>query len=74
LTTIAALNSWLWWIATRGQHPRPELVGAFFPLLLLLPGTALAAISPQHAPYVWVLAFGGLLAHRFVRNRSADVG
>jgi len=73
LCTIAGLSSWLWWIATRGQHPRPELVGAFFPLLMLLPGTALAAVAPQQAPYIWVLAFGGLLAHRFVRGRSAGM-
>jgi uncharacterized membrane protein len=72
LSTIAGLNSWLWWIVTRGQHPRPELVGAFFPLLLLLPGTALAAVAPQYAKYVWILAFSALLAHRFVRGRSAD--
>lgn len=71
LTTIAGLNSWLWWIATRGQRTRPELAGAFFPLLMLLPGTALAAVAPQYAQYIWLLAFGGLLAHRFGRDRSA---
>ena len=70
LTTIASLNSWLWWIATRGQHRRPELVGAFFPLLVLLPGTALAAVAPQSAQFIWVLAFGALLAHRLVREES----
>jgi uncharacterized membrane protein len=72
LCTIASLNTWLWWLATRGQHPRPELVGAFFPLLILLPGTALAAVAPQNAQFFWVLAFGGMLAHRFVRGRPSD--
>jgi Endosomal/lysosomal potassium channel TMEM175 len=47
LSTIAGLNSWLWWLATRGQHPRPELVGAFAPLVMLLPGTAVAAVAPH---------------------------
>jgi uncharacterized membrane protein len=72
LSTIAGLNSWLWWIATRDQRPRLELVGAFFPLLVLLPGTALAAVAPEQAKYIWVLAFGGLLTHRFARVGSAD--
>lgn len=72
LSSIAGLNSWLWWIATRDHYPRPELFGAFFPLLLLVPGTALAAVAPQFAQYIWVLAFSALLAHRLVRNRSAD--
>ncbi len=72
LTAIAAFNAWLWWIATRGQPSRPELVGALFPLALLLPGTALATVSPQHAQYLWLLAFGGVLAHRFAGGRSAE--
>ncbi len=71
LTAIAALNAWLWWIATRGQPSRPELAGALFPLLLLLPGTALATVAPQYAQYLWLLAFGGVLVHRFVGGRSA---
>lgn len=69
LSSIAGLNSWLWWIATGNQHPRPELAGALSPLLMLLPGTAVAAVAPQYAQFIWVLAFGGLLAHRFVRDR-----
>lgn len=71
LTAIAALNAWLWWIATRGQPSRPELVGALFPLLLLLPGTVLATVAPQYAQYLWLLAFGGVAAHRFVGGRTA---
>jgi uncharacterized membrane protein len=74
LSTIAGLNSWLWWLATRGQHPRPELVGAFAPLVMLLPGTAVAAVAPQYAKFIWVLAFGALLAHRLVREEPGKVG
>jgi hypothetical protein len=59
------------WIATRGQPSRPELVGALFPLLLLLPGTALATVAPQYAKYLWLLAFAGVLAHRFAGGRGA---
>jgi uncharacterized membrane protein len=69
LTTIAGLNAWLWWLATRDQKLRPELVGAVFPLLLLLPGTAVASVAPEYAQYIWLLAFGALLAHRFVRGQ-----
>jgi uncharacterized membrane protein len=72
LSMIAGFNAWLWWLATRDRHPRPELVGAFAPLLVLLPGTAVAAVAPQYARFIWVLAFGALLAHRFVREQSAD--
>jgi hypothetical protein len=57
--------------ATRGQPERPELAGALSPLLLLLLGTAVAAVSPKYAQYLWLLAFGGVLAHRFVGGRSA---
>ena len=71
LSTIAGLNSWLWWLATRGQHPRPELVGAFAPLVMLLPGTAVAAVAPHYAKFIWLLAFGALVSHRFVRNQAA---
>ena len=71
LTAIAAVNAWLWWIATRGQPSRPELAGALFPLLMLLPGTAVATVAPQYAQYLWLLAFGGVLVHRFGRDRTA---
>ena len=63
-----------WWLATRGQHPRPELVGAFAPLVMLLPGTAVAAVAPQYAQFIWALAFGALLAHRLVRDESGKAG
>jgi uncharacterized membrane protein len=66
LTIIAALNAGLWWLATSGRR-HPEIIGAIFPVLVFIPGTAVAAIAPQYAPYFWFLAFGGLLARRFVR-------
>jgi uncharacterized membrane protein len=71
LTLIAALNAWLWWIVTRGQHPRPELAGALFPVLALLSGTVVASIAPHDAKYVWLLAFGGLVAHRVFGGKQA---
>jgi hypothetical protein len=37
---------------------------------MLLPGTAVAAVAPQYAQFIWVLAFGALLAHRLVREES----
>ena len=61
LSTIAALNAWLWWIATRERRSRHELHRALFPLLLLLLGTLVAAFSPQYARYFWLLAFGAVL-------------
>ncbi len=66
LTVIAALNAWLWWLAARGRHA--ELAGAIFPVLVFLPGTALAVVAPQYAQYLWFLAFGALLMRRFFRN------
>jgi len=62
LTVTAALNAWLWWLATHRLYP--ELAGAIFPVLVLLPGTIVAAFAPQYAQYVWLLAFGGLLVRR----------
>jgi hypothetical protein len=37
---------------------------------LLLLGTAVAAVSPKYAQCLWLLAFAGVLAHRFVGGRS----
>jgi len=71
LSAIAALNAWLWWIATRGQRPRPELVRSLVPLLALLPGTAVAAVAPQDAQYLWLLGFGALAIRRSFGGRSA---
>jgi len=61
LSMIAALNAWLWWIATPAHAER---IGALFALLMLLPGTLVAAVAPQYARYVWLLAFGGVVVHR----------
>jgi uncharacterized membrane protein len=71
LTTIAALNAWLWWIAARGHHRRVEFAGSLFALLLLLSGTVVAAFAPQYALYLWLLAFGGVVVHRFFGSGSA---
>ena len=67
LTVIAALNAWLWWLATR-DHRHADLAAAIFPVLVFLPGTALAAVTPQYAQYLWFLAFGALLMRRFFRS------
>jgi uncharacterized membrane protein len=72
LTTIAGLNAWLWWLATRRGRP-PELIGAIFPVLVFVPGTIVAAVAPPYATYFWLLAFGGLLVRRFYRGESAAI-
>lgn len=66
LIVIAALSALLWWLAVRVQR-HPEIVGALFPILVFIPGTAIATVDPRVAPYFWFLGFGGLLARRFVR-------
>jgi uncharacterized membrane protein len=68
LSLIAILNAWLWWIVMGGW--RHEFVAALFPILIFLPGTAVAAVAPQYAAYVWFFAFGGLLIQRFVNRPS----
>jgi uncharacterized membrane protein len=72
LTIIAALNAWLWWLALRDVRPRYELVGALFPLLVFVPGIALAGIAPRYAPYFWFLAFGALVVRRFFGRKGAE--
>jgi TMEM175 potassium channel family protein len=66
LTLIATLNAWLWWL-TLQKRRHPDMVGAIFPVLVFIPGTLVAAVAPNLAPYVWVLGFGGMVARRFVR-------
>ena len=73
LSTIAALNAWLWWIATRDRRSRHELRPALFALLVLLLGTLVAAFAPQYARYFWLLAFGGVLLRRPV-SEGDEVG
>jgi uncharacterized membrane protein len=69
LTVIAALNAWLWWLATRKHHYASEFAGALFPLLVFVPGTLVALVAPHVVKYVWFLAFGGLVVHRFFRDQ-----
>jgi uncharacterized membrane protein len=69
LTAIGTINASLWWLAVRGSRYY-DMFGAAFPLLAFVPGTMVAAVAPQYAPYVWLLGFGGLLVHRFVRTEA----
>ena len=71
LSTIAAFNAWLWWIATRDRPSHNEFRRALLPLLLLLLGTLVAVFAPQYARYFWLLAFGGVLLRR---SSFADKG
>jgi uncharacterized membrane protein len=70
LTAMAGLNAWLWWFATRDGRPRPELVGAVFPVLVFLPCTVIAVFAPQYVQYFWFIAFGGIVVRRFVGGRN----
>lgn len=74
LTSIAALNAGLWWLASRGGR-YTEFVGAIFPVVVFVPGIAIAAFAPEYVQYFWMLGFGGLAARRFVRaepGKAAD--
>lgn len=63
LTVIAGLNALLWWLARKGRWF--EVAGAIFPVLIFVPGIAIAAIVPQYVQYFWCLAFLGLVVRRF---------
>jgi uncharacterized membrane protein len=63
LTAIAGLNAWLWWAILGGW--RRETLASLFPLLVFIPGTIVAAFAPHVAPFLWFIAFGGLLIRRF---------
>ncbi|MGY4489008.1 putative membrane protein [Bradyrhizobium sp. LM3.2] len=63
LTAIAGLNAWLWWRILGGW--RHEIMASMFPLLVFIPGTIVAAFAPHVAPFLWFIAFGGLLIQRF---------
>lgn len=63
LTAIAGLNAWLWWTILGGW--RRETMASLFPLLVFIPGTIVAAFAPHIAPFLWFIAFGGLLIRRF---------
>ncbi|MBR0849330.1 DUF1211 domain-containing protein [Bradyrhizobium diazoefficiens] len=68
LTAIAGLNAWLWWVILGGW--RSELMASLFPLLVFIPGTVVAAYAPYIAPYVWNIAFAGLLIRRLYTTRT----
>jgi uncharacterized membrane protein len=70
LTVIAGLNAWLWALATQGRTS--ELAGAIFPVLVFLPGTAVALFAPHYAQYLWFLAFGALLVRRLFAARPVE--
>jgi hypothetical protein len=40
-------------------------MASMFPLLVFIPGTIVAAFAPHVAPFLWFIAFGGLLIQRF---------
>ncbi|NUR10726.1 MAG: DUF1211 domain-containing protein [Bradyrhizobium sp.] len=69
LTAIAGLNAWLWWTIVGGW--RREMMASLFPLLVFIPGTIVAAFAPHIAPYVWNIAFAGLVIQRFYGARTA---
>ncbi len=71
LTIIAALNAALWWLALPGARSA-EIVGAVFPVIVFVPGIAIAAFSPDYVQYFWMLGFGGFLARRWVRPAPAQ--
>ena len=72
LTIIAALNAWLWWTVLGGW--RHEMMASLFPILVFLPGTAVAAVAPAYAPYMWFMAFGALAIRRFAGGKPAADG
>jgi TMEM175 potassium channel family protein len=69
LTVMAGLNAILWFLVTRNWRA-PEFAGSIFPVLVFLPGIAVAAVAPQYAQYLWVLAFGALLMRRSFRSNG----
>ncbi|MFK4506630.1 DUF1211 domain-containing protein [Bradyrhizobium daqingense] len=72
LTAIAGLNAWLWWTILRGWGR--EIMASMFPLAVFIPGTIVAAFAPQIAPFVWFIAFGGLLIQRFYVAPNPSAG
>jgi len=70
LTAIAGFNAVLWWLATRGGKPHPDLWAAIFPVMVFLPCTGVALYAPQYVAYFWFIAFGALLVRRFAARRA----
>jgi uncharacterized membrane protein len=57
LTLIAVLNALLWILALRGRHDPYSLVTALFPVFVFVLATAVAAVAPMAAQFIWSLAF-----------------
>lgn len=72
LTAIASLNALLWWTILRGWSR--EIVASLFPVAVFIPGTVVAVFAPHLAPFVWFLAFGGLLIQRFYVAPNPSAG
>ena len=72
LSGAAGLNAWLWWRILGGW--RHEIMASLFPLLVFIPGTIVAAFAPHIAPFVWFIAFGGVLIQRFYVAPNPSAG
>ncbi|MDD1526161.1 DUF1211 domain-containing protein [Bradyrhizobium sp. WBOS7] len=72
LTAIAGLNALLWWTILRSWGR--EIMASLFPVAVFIPGTIVAAFAPHFAPFVWFLAFGGLLIQRFYVAPNPSAG
>jgi uncharacterized membrane protein len=70
LTIIAALNASLWLLVARERRHFGDLAGAFFPLLVFVPGTAIASVAPRYVQYFWLLAFGAVVVRRLFTHRA----
>jgi TMEM175 potassium channel family protein len=70
LTVIAALNASLWLLVPGERRDFGDLAGAFFPLLVFVPGIALASVAPRYAQHFWLLAFGALVVRRLFTHRA----
>jgi uncharacterized membrane protein len=62
LTVIASLNALLWLLALRDRHNPELLVTAIFPVFISVLATAMAAVAPFVAQFLWGLAFGAPFA------------
>jgi TMEM175 potassium channel family protein len=70
LTLIGGLNALLWWLARKDSWR--DVAGAIFPVLIFVPGTAIAAVFPQYVQYFWCLAFLGLVVRRFAAPKDEE--
>lgn len=72
LTIIAGLNALLWWLCRK--HAWQDVVSAIFPVLVFVPGTAIAAFAPQYVQYFWSLAFLALAVGRLAAPATGKEG